>query len=586
MPRTSPTTSQQPQRDALTAAAISFPGKGGRVNRPTATQDSWQREVWQLFDEVGEFQYGLNWTANVCSRARLVAAKRKPDGSVEPYPLDSPQAKALAYISGGVDGQPILIKQMALHLATVGECYLVDRPVRSEDDPLKQNLHMKGGRLWEVIGTQEIHNAGNVWWIEYDGGRRVDLTERDTVIRVWQRHPKNRFLAHAASKAALPILREIRRLDHHIEAQTDSRLTGSGLLFMPSEMTIKPPEGQNSLTAADIVVNMLVEAASQHKKGIGTAEAQVPIVFTAPGEVLKNVKHIQLWSPLDAKAIEMRDNSLGRLARTMDMPQEIVTGTSDMNRWGAWQVEESAVKASIEPLLGVIVHALTTEYLQIVTGDINDVVIYDTSTLRLRPNRSKEAIELYDRGQLSGEALLRETGFMPEDAPTDEERKRWLLMQMVRASWSPEQAGAAAAALGVDLGIAVQDNGMREARPIPSLKDHPTQDAPERSVSDGTAGPPTEAAVAAMVAHRAMERAGNRLRTITGSKPDQPAENTHVSITVFADRAEDLLMGSFEGCASFGMTEAMTKRVHHLCRDYLIRGREFSYADALRRLST
>jgi hypothetical protein len=474
---------------------------------------------------------------------------------------------------------------MALHLATVGECYLVDRPVRPDDDPLGQNLHAKGGRMWEVVGTQEIHNAGSAWWIEYDAGRRIDLTERDTVIRVWQRHPKNRFLADAASKAALPILREIRRLDHHVEAQTDSRLTGSGLLFLPSEMTIKPPEGQNNLTAADIVVGMLVEAASQHKVGIGTAEAQVPIVFTAPGEVLKNIKHIQLWSPLDEKAISMRDNSLGRLARTMDMPQEIVTGTTDMNRWGAWQVEESSVKAHIEPLLAVICHALTTEYLQIVTGSMDDLVIYDTSTLRLRPNRSKEAIELYDRGQLSGEALLRETGFNAEDAPTDEERKRWLLMQMVRASWSPEQAGAAAAALGVDLGLTVADNMPREARPIPSLDEHPTQDPPERSVSDGTAGPPTEAAVAAMVAHRAMERAGNRLRTITGSKPDQPAENTHTHIHVYPDRAEDLLHGSFEGCAAFGLSEATVKRVHRLCRDYLVRGREFSYGDALRRLS-
>jgi len=563
---------------------VSFPGKGSSPRPLQTPQVAWQREVWTLFDEVGEFQYGLNWVANVCSRARLLAAHRNPDGSVEPYPLDSPQAKALAYLSGGIEGQPILIKQMALHLGAVGECYLVDRATIHEDDPLGKNVHVKGGRMWEVVGTEEIGVHGSSWWIEYEGGNKVYLTAADTVIRVWQRHPRQRMRAHSSSKAALPILREIRRLDAHIEAQTDSRLTGSGLLFMPSEMGLKPPPGQNaSLTSADIVVNMLVEAAGAHKKGIGTAEAQVPIVFTAPGDVLKNVKHIQLWSPLDEKAITMRDNSLGRLARTMDMPQEIVLGTSDMNRWGAWQVEESSVKANIEPLLTVMCHAFTTEYLQIVTGDKDDVVIFDTSTLRLRPNRSKEAIELYDRGQLSGEALLRETGFNGEDAPKDDERKQWLLMQMVRASWSPEQAGAAARALGVDVGLG--DSEPREARPTPSLKDHPTRDAPEKSVSDGTAGPPTEAAVAAMLAHRAMERAGNRLRTITGQKPDRTAENTHMSITVFPERAHDLLRDSFDGCAAFGLSEAMVKKVERLCRDYLVRGREFTYADALRRLS-
>lgn len=589
MPRTpQQTPSPAPADDGgLVGAAISFPGKGGR-SRPSTGQDAWQREVWQRYDDVGEFRYGLSWSANVTSRAVLRAAHRHPTGEIKHYPLDHPASKALAYLSGGIDGQPVMLRNIALHLSAVGECYLVDRPTRPADDPLKHNLHATGGRMWEVVGTEEINNAGTSWWIQYENGEQFDLTEKDTVIRIWQRHPRNRFLADSASKAALPILREIRKFDLHIEAQTDSRLSSVGLFLLPSEMQVKPPSGVNpSITTADIVVKSLVEAATASKVGLGTAEAQVPIVMTGPGDVIKNAKHIQFWSPLDDKAGSMRTDALQRLATTLDLPQEIITGTSGMNRWGAWQVEESSVKAHVEPLLSVIVAALTTEYLQPITGDENDLVVYDTSTLRLRPNRSKEAIELYDRGQLSAEALLRETGFAPGDEPTEDERKEWMLMQMVRASWSPQQAQAAASALGVDLGIPLpEDNAIRQARPTPSLQDHPVHSPPEQSVAEGNGFPVEhpEAAVAAMVAWRAMERAGNRLRTITGSKPDQPPENTHVSISVFPDRAEDLLRDSFDNCATFGLSASMVSRVHAMCRDYLIRGREFTYADARNRL--
>jgi hypothetical protein len=46
------------------------------------------------------------------------------------------------------------------------------------------------------------------------------------------------------------------------------------------------------------------------------------------------------------------------------------------------------------------------------------MVWYDTSPLRVRTNRSETALQVYDRGVISGEALRRETGFDDADAPT------------------------------------------------------------------------------------------------------------------------------------------------------------------------
>ena len=115
-----------------------------------------------------------------------------------------------------------------------------------------------------------------------------------------------------------------------------------------------------------------------------------------------------------------------RFALGMDLPPEQVLGMSSnggtgggnsngVSHWGAWQVEESTIKLHIEPMLDTIVSALTLGYLRPALGDNDDaVIVYDTSALRLRPDRSKEAFELYDRGLLSVDALLRENGFLVE----------------------------------------------------------------------------------------------------------------------------------------------------------------------------
>ena len=92
-----------------------------------------------------------------------------------------------------------------------------------------------------------------------------------------------------------------------------------------------------------------------------------------------------------------------------------------------------------EPKLEQIAAIVTREYLHPAVEDDSYVITVDTAVLRLRPNRSKEALELNDRGLLSSEATLRETGFDPEtDAMKEPEKKAWLLWKMAAGSWSPE----------------------------------------------------------------------------------------------------------------------------------------------------
>jgi hypothetical protein len=582
--------SPQPVGDTLVAAGMSYPGllpKGGR--RAPIQKKAWQREAWEMFEAVGEFAFGMTWQSNVCSRARLVVKKRNAKGGLDVLPPTHAGVIALNQLTGGPEGQGEFIRAATLHLGVAAECYLVNRRMTAEDDPMQRTVPADS-YVWEVVGTEEITDNGGVWTLNYENGRTVQLEETDTVIRVWMPHPRNRFNAYSLSKTALPIMREIVGFDSHIRAQQASRLTGNGLVLFPAEMGIKPPQSWDraaaDATTADIVTAIFMDAAMASKDITGTAADQVPITMSPPGEFIDKIRHIKFWTEFDDKVITGRNNSLVRLATTIDLPKEVVTGTGDMNRWGAWQVEESSIKVHIEPKLDMLAALLTLKYLQPALQDDSLVITVDTAVLRLRPNRSKEALELNDRGILSNAATLRETGFDPDsDGMEKEDWEKWMLSKMILGSWSPEMILAATKKMGIDLGIETADNRPREARPTPSLEDHPTQDPPEKSVSDGTADDPGEVALAAsatptcaaMLAYRAMERAGNRLRSLSAIKPDPavPAHTVHTVVKVFPDRVDAILEHAWATAVTFNVPEEEIDRARNYTRFLLTESASF-----------
>lgn len=565
MPRFAPTDVPEKVPDAVVASAYVYPGRD-RKNRKAPRQSSWQREAWEFYDNVGELRYAANWIASVASRALLVAAKRQSDRSISRDKASNQAMQALNALFGGTKGQTQMTRAIALHLFVAGEAYVIGREWQ-DGDPGE-----KGEDVWEVAGTDEVHVAGEQWVLRYEGRPDIYLEEDDVVFRIWQPHPRNRMLADSPVRAVLPVLREIRSMDRHVNSQVVSRLLGNGMLLVPSEIQFTGTDGSPQATAQ--ALTEVLGAQMRHAAAClddVSAEDQVPIVISTAAENIEAVRHMTFWSELDEKAQEMRSGAVRRLALGLDIPQEIVMGTSDMNRWGAWQVEESSVKAHVEPLLEIIVTFLTVDYLQAITGDTDDLVIYDTTELRLRPNRSREAIELYDRGLLSGPTTRRETGFTESDKPDNDEIRLWILTQMVKASWSPDQAQAAAEELGVNLGLPFHDNEPREARPTPTLEKHPAHDPPEESV-----------AVAAMVALRTMQRAGNRLRTLTGHKPEGVlAENTHCAIKVYKDRVEDLLKGGTD-CGSIRLEPSVEATIEDYCRGLLSTAKPYSYDEAKR----
>jgi hypothetical protein len=124
--------------------------------------------------------------------------------------------------------------------------------------------------------------------------------------------------------------------------------------------------------------------------------------------------------------------------------------------------------------------------------------------------------------------------------------KAFYLRKVATGSATPPMVNAALKVLGVDLGIAEDDleGGNREARPDPSLRDHPETGPPERLPDQQAA---SLMATCEVLVYRAMERAGNRLKNRTTSRPPGVASyNLHTLVNVQASQADSLLDGAWD----------------------------------------
>lgn len=429
--------------------------------------ESWQAMAWQYYDFCGELRYALKWKADAISRARLYIGKVS-DADAEPAPVEKneqPQAQqALAELFGGPSGQSMMLRTITLHLGVVGDSYVVgwDTPAGVDPDQ-SQTPSLAAGeqRHWEVRCPDEIEEASVVtdqggrqqarFSIKLDGADYT-LPDECIVIRVWDRHPRFSWQSDSPTRGVLPILHELERLTQMVIAQANSRLAGAGILLVPKEMDFpkaKPaPDAVETVQATgpgadglapaapappappepsiQTLMDALQEAMTTPITERDNPMAVVPIGLSGPAEVLKEVRHITFWTPLDENAIELRKEAIRRLALGLDVPPEIVLGLGGTSHWNGWQIEKSAITLCIEPLLGRICDALTRGYLRpyVGEGDGQDTVIwYDTAELVQQPDRGPAAQALYELEAISEDALRRENGFGEQDAPDDDERR-------------------------------------------------------------------------------------------------------------------------------------------------------------------
>ena len=136
--------------------------------------------------------------------------------------------------------------------------------------------------------------------------------------------------------------------------------------------------------------------------------------------------------------------------------QSFFTGNS------AWSLDESEIKLGVAPIMTTFCHTMTADIVRPLLAEAGVLnadefsVWFDTSALKLRPDRSKDAQWGYDNRILSAEKTLAEMGFDVEDMPTPQERAARVLLENIVPLLSQfgQQPGAAVQlmrSLGVDI---------------------------------------------------------------------------------------------------------------------------------------
>jgi hypothetical protein len=415
-----------PAPATLTAAAAPITNPRTGLLR---TPDTWQEEAWEFYGALGEFRYAIEWEARMLSRVRLYAAKLEP-GADEPVRAEAGTAVDLVnQMAGGTPGQAALMEDLATQLAVPGEGYVIVENIDGVEQWSVRSLdevQAKRGR-YEVLDENSVTN-GKTW--------RPLAPDSLKPLRVWRRNKRFHHLADSPARSARTTMRELELVNRHIVAQYLSRLASAGVVVFPDEVTF--PVREEFADAPDPFIAEWIETAAEAIKTPGTAAGTVPMPIKVPGEWVDKIRHIDFTLMIDDKIIEKRDSVIKRLASQLNVPPEALLGMSDLNHWNAWISDENNLKINTAPDAELISGAFTTGYLQprLRASGVEDwaqwVIWYDLSELTLRPDRSENAIQLYDRLEINGDALRRETGFNEDDKPDADELKEQGLKVIIK----------------------------------------------------------------------------------------------------------------------------------------------------------
>jgi hypothetical protein len=493
--------------EALTAAAAEPPGPETKFLRRT---EKWQEEVWRFHETLGEFNYGVWWLSNMLSRVRLRAARLQPDSDEPEIVTSGTAADLMMLFGGGVTSQAQLMRRLTVQLSLPGEGYLVGE----QDGKMER---------WQVRSVDEIRVQSGKYQVMDEKSATTgqdwrDLAPDHHVVRVWRPHDRYFHLADSPARSAREIMRELELVNRKITSEYLSRLASAGVILLPDELTF--PVREEFAEDPNPLMSEWIEVAATAIQNPGTASAVVPIPLVGPAEAIEKVKHVDFTLKIDEKIIEKRDSAIKRLATKLDMPAEILLGMGDVNHWGAWQLEEGALKTHIAPVAELICDALTRGYLQPRLEASGEdpaawVVWYDMSELALRPDRSGNATLAYDRLEISGAAYRRELGFSESDKPTDADLKEQALRVIIRTLPSGA-ASAIAQLIGEDVPqivpVSPQDPGTAEAvqqgnTPPPESEQQSSGETAPARTSRGDEPPPTQDETGPPSQQTAAERA-------------------------------------------------------------------------------
>lgn len=475
-PSALPFSAHRPITASAQRVRLRDPAEIEAIKRRSQTQ--WQRLSWDYYDAVAEIKFAFGLLGNVTSRIRLypaailsaqeipTALSDVPDDTLSPD-IKEATTTLLARISSSKGGQPALLREMAIGISVPGECYLVQEPPQQFPTPVPEdwNIRSTDELTIDSMGRPAIKSRSDMRQNEY----KV-LPQNAFVGRIWRSHPRWSDESDSSMKGVLDLCADLLLLTRAARATARSRLN-AGAFYIPDGLSASAiTDGPQLTTDSGVPVppdedhdefeDELIAAMTTPIQDEESAAAVVPMLIRGPAELGDKIKQFKFERSFDPALAERADRILERIMQGIDVPKDIVTGLANVRYSNAIAIDETLYKAHVEPLALLISDAITSMWIRpalrelgFEEADIRRITIwYDPSEVVMKPDKSDDADQGYDRYLISAAAWRRAHGFIETDAPPGEELAYRMLVdkgqilpetaEMLLTHFAPDAMGA------------------------------------------------------------------------------------------------------------------------------------------------
>lgn len=419
-------------------------------------RQAWQDEAWAYFDEVPEIKFGALFLGDGMSKVRFYASYELDDGTHIPVndPISPLHGKPVALqadvemsrLRSAIGGQSELNRNGAINWTVTGEYYIHGIEARAaEGVPGTPGFKPAEPERWDVLSVSQVEltsgtDAKNrpifkVKMSPDDAGRELD-NDRETLIRMWLRHARWTDLADCHMRALLGDCEALMLLVNQQKAEAKSR-QAAGLMLVPAELDFASDqaggdEGTDGEEAG--FTASLLRALTEPIEDPSSSASIMPLVITGPAEYLTPDKFrtLNFARGTDATLDARIEAKINRLARGMNVPVEVVMGHMSTTFSNAEQIDEDKFTDHFEPMCEAMADAYAAGFLipQLREGGYTDEelervgVWFDASRLVKPPRLEDSADDLWSAGAISESVYRRLKGATDEDAPDEIERVR------------------------------------------------------------------------------------------------------------------------------------------------------------------
>lgn len=556
----------EPRAPSLIASAVRMTLSDEAWRGYRFTDEAWQRLAWEFYDTNEQLHNAVDYVGNACSLVRIYVANVDENGVRQDEVTGDAEIAALAHtLFGGPAAKAEILRTLAESLTVAGECYLIGMAAKPGY-----------GDKWMVLAPSEVRRQGKTVIINVGHAVRETLNPgRDIIVRVHTPHPRRPLMADSPVKALQDTLNRMREIQLYKRSQFNSRIANAVVLPVPESLTI--PKGDSEAVSVDDIYQQLFEAMTSNLEGKGTAAQIAPILWPMPLaelEAMKGMQPIKFESVLSEVLAGMEKQEMEKLAIGINVPVEIQLGAKEMNHWGVWFAGEEFIVKSVMPIMGRLVDAITTAYLQPalkVLGKDPDryTYWYDVAPLASSANQAVDTLNLYEKGVVSGATVRRAFNYRETDAPSELETGQRYTKEVILRDPQYFAVDAVRDYIGIQaLETAVPEvpelapagpppppapeRGIEGPRPgqKPNTRPSATQNQPEGAsdlIASVLPGPSAAHVAANGMVVRALELANKKLLTPNVRKafPDADMLSLHTQLAIEERQVDSLLAGAW-----------------------------------------